>query len=122
MSFESKQGESEEAKQERWKAEHTHLVESGKFDAPPRRPIKVGDMVAIKENNLIYQVYEVQETEAVVGYDLDDEHVRKTVPLNDIRDGAAYQNALLEQRGLGHIYKTTVEGNVSKLWDKTKEN
>ena len=69
--------QSNESNKDSWIAEHNSLVESGGFDAIPIRPIKVGDMVAIRENNLIHQVFEVRDNEAVVGYDLDGKRVRK---------------------------------------------
>ena len=94
--------ESDETKHMRWIEEHKQFVGSGKFDAIPKTEIKVGDIVAIREDNLQYQVYEILGDTILVGYDKPIE-VRKKVSKNDVRSGEGYGNAFLAYKGAGHL-------------------
>jgi hypothetical protein len=118
---EKKTGESREAKLERWRQEHLAMVGAGLFDKIPQREVEPGEMVAVRSDNLIRQVYDVLGRTAIVGYDTEDEQVRDSVNLDDIRDAEGYQNALLQWRGMGGL-KVTVEGSTTKLWDNSKNN
>ena len=121
--FPKNKNNSDAGKEAEWLTEHKQFVDSGRFDAIPVKPIMVGDMVATRGDNLIYEVYQVNATEAIIGYDPQGKKsIRKTVPLDDIRDGEGYQNALLGQRGLGHVLEIKVKGRKSKIQYKGTDN
>lgn len=115
--------ETKEDKQKRWEREHRELVDSGEFDNLPKPSITPGDVVAVRNNNLIHQVYDVIGNSVIVGYDKSDgEEVREIVSIDDIKGAKDYQNLLLRKRGLGKQLGVTVEERTAKLWDKTKLN
>lgn len=106
----------------RWVQEHTDFVNSGEFDKiPPPSTLAPGDIVAIRANDLIHQVYDVISDQVIVGYDKDEEQVRLTLPLADIKEAGAFQTALLKFKGV-HNGKVMVDGTTSYLLDSTHDN
>lgn len=110
-------------KHERWAEEHKQLVESGEFDKLPQPSIQPGDVVAVKNNHLIHEVFDVVGDTVIVGYNKKDgEEVRDTLLISDVRGAEDYQNLLIKNKGIGHLRRVTVKGKTTTLWDKTKEN
>ena len=109
--------ETEEAKRIRWAEEHKQFVDSGKFDEIPRVEIKVGDIVAVRGDNLQYRVYDLTGDHVLVGYD-EPKKVRKEVPANDVRLGEDYGNAFLSYKGEGHL-QIKIEGNKI-MWSQNE--
>jgi len=115
----------QEIEAEESEAEHKKLVESGKFDAIPIKLLNVGDVVAIRGNATIHEVFEINEKNAVVGYNHPTEgwlRPRKRLPLSDIRDATGYLNARLEQEGAAHRYEIRVEGRTMKARPRGTDN
>jgi hypothetical protein len=118
------EGEAERLK--RFLDEHKRLVESGMFDELPQPSLEPGDIVAVRANNIIHQVYDVVGDTAVVGFDRQKgdqvERVRESVPIADVKSAEDYQNLIFRSRGLGGAYYVTVEGTETTLWDRTRDN
>jgi hypothetical protein len=102
--------------------EHNDLVDSGRFDRLPTPEVHSGDFVAVRRNNLIHNIYSVDDDQVTVGFDRGKRQVRRVMPIKDIKDAESYQNELLKNRGLQDAYRVTVEGNTAYLWDKTRDN
>lgn len=79
--------------------QHLKNVRSGKFDeVPSRRPFRVGDLVAIKTDNLAYVLYKVSTTYLLVGFDkAGGKKIRKTVKRQNARLVQDYMDYLAQQ-------------------------
>jgi hypothetical protein len=67
--------------------QHHRFVALGIFSRTRRRqPLKIGDHVMIKEDNIIHELYAIKKRKAIVGYDIPSGgKIRKTFSLKDIR-------------------------------------
>lgn len=109
---------------------HRQLVTRGLFDAIPQTELSVGQPVAIRQTDKLYQVIEVdnQLGRVVVGYDREDEQIRYTLPDEDVRDAEGYSNAYMKFLGIGKEFHLTAEkdestgGVIVTLWDKPRLN
>jgi len=100
-----------------WK--HRQLVEKGVFDAIPLTEFEEGETVVSKFSDKIYEVFEVSETQCLVGYDFEGEVIRGTIFKKDLRSIVGYAKAMygMFQPGneiiidkKGHI---TIEYNIA---------
>ncbi|MFC1625967.1 hypothetical protein ACFL1Q_02925 [Patescibacteria group bacterium] len=115
--------ESTVEKHEQWEKEHRQLVESGEFDKLPQPSIKPRDVVAVRKNGLIHEVFDVTGDSILVGYNKKNgEEIRDVLPISDVKGAEEYQNLLIRNRGMGHLRRVTVEGRTARLQDKTKDN
>lgn len=104
-------------------ARHRELVASGDFDRIPISQPTVRDMVAVRMNDLVHEVYELRDDSVVVGYDFKRESVRRTIPYADIRGAADYQTVLLKYSGFQPgRYRVEVDGREARLIDEADKN
>lgn len=76
---------------------HRRLVESGLFDVIPQETeYRAGDVVLSRLSDKIYQVYGEDQGNLVVGYDTNEEHVRKVFPKSDIRGINGYAQKMYQ--------------------------
>lgn len=101
MSETTNSGEGQERPKIEWAPEvpmlHRRLVESGLFDViPQEEKYRTGDVVVSRQSDKIYQVFEQEGDNLVIGYDTEEEQVRRTVPKGDIRGINGYAQKMYQ--------------------------
>jgi hypothetical protein len=96
-------------------ANHLMVLSSGLIDNLPRFECNVGDLVAIKQYPVVFEVKDVSDEDVVVGYENDNENVLLKVLPDDIIDPVAYSNASFEVSGSSDRVLEIDGGNLTIL-------
>ena len=95
---------------------HRRFRESGEFYKIPIRELSVGDLV-IPTNSLDAMICEVSEIrgdeiEIIIGFDDEEQEVKKILPSDQVRYVEDYANAYLKFLGLDKMVEVVIQGDI----------